>query len=201
MQLYRKWDTVGSLIFLPVNDPNLDELCGLFPVYKDSEFGRLILNPVVCNSRQRKASLYSKLLGQGFLIARIHIDRRAGHHAVTSSADLRECYFRFKVTPGRARRNAIGVILDADQFKDFLAYNASVAGKRVVGCLNAMAQGDSDAVEVAQAAHFGLLRRRCGGCLPSELMAYRAPILRGPSTSSSTLTTTLASRFLIPKTD
>ena len=69
---------------------------------------------------------------------------------------------------------------DLDDFEGFNAYDESLRGRPIIGALFALAQGDCDAVEIAQAAHFGLLRKTCGACRQSELLVYRAPFRELP---------------------
>ena len=45
-------------------------------------------------------------------------------------------------------------------------------------CLNTLAMGDSLAVEVGQAAHYGVLRDPAGALLPKEVLLCRQPVPR-----------------------
>ena len=150
----------------------------MFPVYKDEDFDRLILNPMVVNSRMRSISRHTKCLGQGFLLTRIQF--RENERLVISGDDLREFYYTFKVSSARARRNALAVVYDAEDFREFTCWDPALAGRRVAPALAALAMGDSLAVELAQASHLGLLRKEVGACRASELVVYRAPFPRGP---------------------
>ena len=178
LQLLRKWDAVGALSLLPAASTDADERCGMFPVYKDEDFDRLILNPTVVNPRMRSISRHIKCLGQGFLLTRIQL--RPDERLVISGDDLREFYYTFKVSPARARRNALAVVYDASDFSEFSCWDPALAGRRVVPALAALAMGDSLAVELAQASHLGLLQKEVGACKASELVVYRAPFPRGP---------------------
>ena len=150
----------------------------MFPVYKDEDFDRLILNPTVVNSRMRSISRHTKCLGQGFLLTRIQL--RDDERLVISGDDLREFYYTFKVSSARARRNALAVVYDAEDFREFACWDPALAGRRVVPALSALAMGDSLAVELAQASHLGLLQKEVGACRASVLVVYRAPFPRGP---------------------
>ena len=66
MKLAQLWDQVVALRILrldEIDDPK--ECVGLFCVGKDSPFDRLILNPVVANSRVWGLNHYTKSLGHG----------------------------------------------------------------------------------------------------------------------------------------
>ena len=58
----------------------------MFPVCKDEDFDRLVLNPTVVNSRMRSISRHTKCLGQGFLLTRIQL--RDNERLVISGDDL-----------------------------------------------------------------------------------------------------------------
>ena len=116
--------------------------------------------------------------GQGFLLIRIQL--RDNERLVISGDDLGEFYCTFKVSPARARRNALAVVCDAEDFREFACWDPALAGRRVVPALAALAMGGSLAVELAQASHLGLLQKEVGACGASELVVYRAPFPRGP---------------------
>ena len=68
LKLLQKWDAVGALsLFLEIST-DASERCGMFPVYKDEDFDRFILNPTEVNSRMRSISRHTEFLGQGFLL-------------------------------------------------------------------------------------------------------------------------------------
>ena len=105
-EICRMWDRVGSLRLFPLDSRfRLDELCGLFRVYKDEHIDRLILNPSTRNSRVVTPTRYTKCLGQGWQMCRLYIP--PGCHLEISSDDLREYYTCFKVNRLRAQRNRL----------------------------------------------------------------------------------------------
>ena len=178
LKLLQKWDAVGALFLLPEESTDASERCGMFPVCKDEDFDRLILNPTVVNSRMRSISRHTTCLRQGFLLIRIQL--RDNERLVISGDDLREFYYTFKVSSVRTRRNTLAVVYDAGDFREFTCWDPALAGRRVVPALAALAMGDSLAVELAQASHLGLLQKEVGACRASELVVYRAPFPRGP---------------------
>ena len=73
MKLLQKWDAVNALSLLPAESTHASESCRMFPVYKDEDFDRLILNPTMVYSCMRGISRHTKCLGQGFLFTRIQL--------------------------------------------------------------------------------------------------------------------------------
>ena len=98
----RKWDSVGALLLLDVDallasgELLIEELCGMFPIYKDHLYDRLILNPTVRNGRTDSVHCFVRTLGQGFMFCRMHLppDMRA----IFSSSDLSELYSTIRVS-------------------------------------------------------------------------------------------------------
>ena len=96
-----------------------------------------------------------------------------------SSDDLRDCYHTFVVGEARWRRNALNFELAAGACRRWSCFTADLlhAGP-LLPCLRTMAMGDHLAVEFAQAAHHGVLRRLCGAMRSAEL---ENGIMSGPS--------------------
>ena len=120
----------------------------------------------------------------------LHIPR--GYFLEGSVDDPVEFYSVFKFTEARARRNAIRLILPGSAFRGFAVWTPKLDKLRVVAAFNAMTQGDSESVEIAQGAHFGIMQRVCGCCLPSELCGYREPFPRALFGKCLASTTSLA---------
>ena len=100
-----------------------------------------------------------------------------GEWLAVSCDDLREFYYTFKVPPAWARRNALRVRIPGDRFKAFSAWRPELEGVDVAPCLNALAMGDNMAVEIANAAHEGVLRS-FGALRPHEQVVHRS-LFRG----------------------
>ena len=178
MHLLRKWDAVGALRLVPADRvPRISRL-GLFTVYKDSSYDRLILNPTVRNERSRTLRSATSRLPQGYLLTAVHL--RPREHLRMCSDDLREFYYTFLVSPARSDFNALGVEYAASDFVGFRAWSAELAGLTVLPCLASLAMGDALAPEVAQAAHAGLLARMCGAMRPENVVANGLPFPRSP---------------------
>eukprot|EP00971_Amphidinium_carterae_P284310 5644825-Amphidinium_carterae.1 len=93
VKFLQKWDLVGSLYLVPAKwvEPKLR--LGLFTVYKDSEFDRLILNPSVRNACSRNVSGVIRDLPAGYMLAQMHL--RSDQELRLCSDDLREFYYSF----------------------------------------------------------------------------------------------------------
>ena len=143
---------------------------------KDEDFDRFILNRTVVNSRMRSISRHMYEMLRAGLLNSV----RENERLVVPRDDLREVYYTFKVSPARARRDALAVVYDAEDFREFACWDPALAGRRVVPALAALAMGGSLAVELAQASHLGLLQKEVGACRASELVVYRAPFPPGP---------------------
>ena len=169
--------TLWALRLFPVDELDWDEACGLFRVYKDDSNDRLILNPTLVNSRMDSIPDSTRRLGQGFSFTRISI--APGEWAEISSDDLRGMYYTFRVSPDRARRNALRVAYPVATFHGWSARGPRLECLRVAPALNALAMGDNLAVEIANAAHEGLLLS-IGALHPSEQLVHRRPCPRGP---------------------
>ena len=86
MKLFTKWGVVGALELFDARDITWSEAVGWFPVFKDQDRDRLILNPTVVNSRCRSFSDQTRKLGQGFLMTRIIL--QPGQWAELSADDM-----------------------------------------------------------------------------------------------------------------
>ena len=178
LALARALDAHGALkIFGSAELADLDpsEEVGLFGVPKDSEWDRLIINPVVVNSRMYSLSEASKRLSPGWLLGSLTLrsDQALRFHA----ADLSDFYHSFKVSHARALRNRLRARFSSVELRDLSAYSPDLEEPLGIG-LNTLAMGDSLAVEVAQASHEGLLRQKCGSMLEGEVLRYRSPVPR-----------------------
>ena len=177
LALASKWDTHGALAIFPATDVRPGEQVGLFCIPKDSEWDRLILNPVVVNSRTASYSRFTCLLAPGQLLTLLHLPSDA--HVLRNADDLSEMYYTFVVSDARARRNCLNLRFSAAELSGFRAFRGcSSADSYVIG-LRALAMGDSLAVEFAQASHWMLLATRAQSMRPDQVLCYRHPFPRG----------------------
>ena len=106
--------------------------------------------------------------------------------ALVSMDDVVDYYYNFLVSEDRSLSNAMIGEYPLSQFVGTHAhavlterYGPLPASTAVVGCLHTMAQGDHQAVEVGQEAHFNIAWE-AGGLTAANVMIYRAPPPRGP---------------------
>ena len=95
-----------------------------------------------------------------------------------SADDLAEMYYTFKIPPCRAKRNSVGLLFDARELEGLSCYNPRLHFGKCVVALNALAMGDSWAVEFAQQSHHNVLRFLAGCMLEHQRVAYRKPFPR-----------------------
>ena len=150
----------------------------MFAVSKDENYDRLILNPTVLNSRMKSTNKFTKTSTPGHMISMIRL--LPHEDLVISSDDLSEFYYTFQVSSRRAGRNAIGKRFRGHELRHLQCYSDDLKDQWVYICLGTLAMGDNLAVEIAQQAHFNVVRVHAGAMLDSETMIHRRPIPRGP---------------------
>ena len=174
LKLAQKWDDLGSLVITPVSELDWDEAVGLFSVGKSATHDRLIVNPVVSNSRSFTISRFSKSLAPGSLLTLLHLQPDLGFRFCAD--DLSDYYYSFQVSRSRAKKNSIRCKFEPAE----LLHLRAAQGLDMVGpqalSLNTMAMGDSLAVEVGQAAHYRVLREHASALLPSQTLLYRQAV-------------------------
>lgn len=175
LKLVKIWDVHGSLALIPCEQVPQEETVGIFAVPKDHQYDRLIINPTVINSRMMGYSHFTKKLAPGALIALLSLE----HHQVLryNADDLSDFYYTFKVSPARAKRNAIGVPLFASDIKDLSRVPSGELGP-FYPALATLAMGDNHAVEIAQCSHHSLLQIEAGCMNDCETLEYRKPVPR-----------------------
>ena len=143
---------------------------------KDSEFDRLIINPTGVNSRMLPYSNYTRRLAPGCLLALLSL--RSDESFRFCADDLSDFYYTFQVPLSRARRNAVGVVLQTHEVCGLRAYSPALEGVPVFACLATLAMGDGHAVEIAQGSHHALLQLEAGSMRDHEVLEYRKPVPR-----------------------
>ncbi|CAE7560174.1 SUF4 [Symbiodinium sp. CCMP2592] len=177
LELYRKWDAVESLYLLRASESEVKFRCGFFAVYKNDKFDRQILNPIPENGRSFSVSDATLSLAHASLLCQLYLP--AGKSLVINSDDLEDFYHGFQVDDRHAARNHIHGVFYGRDFQGWQAYREELHDVQVVGCFKTLAMGTNFAVETAQHAHSVLLRR-AGGLHPSEQVAYRQALPKGP---------------------
>ena len=176
LKLATKWDSKQACKIFRVDEINFDEAVGLFAVPKDNAFDRLILNPQTVNSRMQSFSHFTKQLAPGSMFSLLWL--QDDQMLRISADDLAEMYYTFKIPAGRAKRNSIGLLFNAHELKDLSCFDPQVHVGKCVVALNALAMGDSWAVEFAQQSHHNVLRFLAGCMLEHQRVAYRKPFPR-----------------------
>ena len=172
LKLAHVWDRMGALhIFREdeISDPK--ECVGLFTVPKDESFDRLILNPVVINSRMQTLNTFTSFLSHGSQLCLLHLE--PNELARCSADDPCEFYYTMKLSVSCCKRNAIGLAFQSEELTSLRAYSPSRHWGRCFLALASLAMGDSLAVELAQQSHFQVLRTLGGGMLPTEAVSFR----------------------------
>ena len=176
LKLATKWDSKQACKIFRVDEINFEESVGMFAVPKDENFDRLILNPQTVNSRMQKFAHYTKQLAPGSMFSLLWL--QGGQMLRISADDLAEMYYTFKIPACRAKRNSIGLLFEAHELRHLSCYDPHVHVGKCVVALNALAMGDSWAVEFAQQSHHNVLRFLAGCMLEHQRVAYRKPFPR-----------------------
>lgn len=176
LELAAKWDSKGACKIFRIDQVDFSECVGMFAVPKDSTHDRLILNPQKANSRMSSFSHYTKELAPGSMFSLLRLPE--GKQLRLSADDLAEMYYTFKIPPARAKRNSIGRKFQAEELSHLNCFDASQHYGTCVIALNALAMGDSWAVEFAQQSHCNVLRILAGCMLDRERVCYRRPFPR-----------------------
>ena len=144
---------------------------------KDPDFDRLIINPKVINSRMHSISDFTRSLAPGAMLGLLHLNPDDIYRF--SADDLTDFYYTFKVTGARAFRNAIRCVFSREEVEHLSCFDRSVSHSHYLIALKTLAMGDSLAVEIAQQAHYNVLKRLCGAMRAGEVLKYRHPCPRG----------------------
>ena len=176
LKLATKWDSKQACKIFRVDEINFDESVGMFAVPKDESFDRLILNPQTVNSRMQSFSHFTKQLAPGSMFSLLWLQEN--QMLRISADDLAEMYYTFKIPASRAKRNSVGLLFDAHELRNLSCFNSRHHFGKCVVALNALAMGDSWAVEFAQQSHHNVLQFLAGCMLEHQRVAYRKPFPR-----------------------
>ncbi len=177
LKLAQKWDAKGACRIFNSSQVRHDEAVGIFAVAKDQDYDRLILNPVVVNSRMKAYSNYTKQLAPGCMIGLVQL--QSNEVLRISADDLAEMYYTFKVPDQRAIRNCLRVKFKASELSHLSCFDPAKHYGDCYISLGALAMGDSLAVEIAQQAHHQVLFQLGGSMRSQERVAYRLCFPRG----------------------
>ena len=178
LALFEFLDRHHRLHLAPASQIRKDRTCGAFALLKDAEKDRLIIDARAANELEETHRTFCQTLGA--VSALLQIELPEGKNLLLSGTDLRDYYYCFKVSKQRARRNAFRFPLTRAQAAAFRCFAEVDNGEQHwYPCLNTMAMGDNNAVELGQGAHV-LLGLRAGIFSPEELLTIHSRAPRGP---------------------
>ena len=174
-------DQHGRLALAPEAEVRKSHLCGAFSLVKDESADRLILDARPANDLEKTLSEWVKTLGS--IQALLQLELKDGHHLRFSGTDLKDYYYCFRVSPKRARRNALKFPLSLAQAQRFQCFNQikdklDSQTRVFFPCLSTMAMGDNNAVELGQRSHIEI-GIASGVFHPSELLSIHGRAPRG----------------------
>ena len=179
LKLYRALADTGRL--QPARFPKGREHfgAGLFVVGKDQDRDRLILDARPANGLELGASVWTKSLASAVAVSNLVLEQ--DRCLLFSGADLRECFYQFRVGEDRLRRNMIADKLTLQQatfvFRRDMSQHLEPDGFLRVAFAS-LAMGDCGACEYTQCAHLGVCVKG-GVLLPGELLVHGAAPPRG----------------------
>lgn len=158
LKLYRKLDSSERLALVPVSEANVDRLCGMFAVAKDSEFDRLVIDARPANAYEHPIAVWTYTMASASLLCNMQLSER--DVLAVYSDDLTDYYYEFVVSDLRAKRNVLRGVWPVEAFAGFRALEGVPEGTtHVYASIATMAMGDSLAVELGQNAHLALALR------------------------------------------
>ena len=170
-------DRGGRLRLAPKEKIRSSHLCGCFALVKDSEKDRMILDARPPNELETPLQSWCKTLGSLQSLSQLELE--ADCDMYFSGTDLRDYYYSFKISKLRSLRNCFNLPLTVDQARKFGCFEEHLADHSTIyPCLNTLAMGDNQAVELGQKAHvrLGLTSRAFS---PYELLTVHGRPPRG----------------------
>lgn len=178
MRLFRKLDSCGRLGIVGEDEVIPGYQAGLFSVSKDLEHDRLIFDSRPFNLLEIGMGRWVR--ARASICPLLDLQLEEGEVCRVSGTDLRDFYYGFKISHERMIRNSLVGPLPPSLFKDFRCFRSELAHrKRCFLCLNTLAMGDAQAVELAQTAHLGILVQ-AGLVDESSLITMDSAVPRDP---------------------
>ena len=175
--LLHNLDRGGRLRLAPKEKIRSSHLCGCFSLVKDSEKDRMILDARPPNELETPLQSWCKTLGSLQSLSQLELEE--GFNMYFSGTDLRDYYYSFRVSKLRSFRNCFNLPLTVDQAREFDCFTEDLHSRQIIfPCLNTLAMGDNQAVELGQKAHvrLGVLARAFS---PFELLSIHGRPPRG----------------------
>ena len=178
VKLLERFDATDRLLLMPEGSaglPRQSERVGLFTVFKDANFDRLIVDARPSNVGDQLLSKWvNHLTGQGVLCDLV---LQPNSILYGYSSDIVDFYNRFQVTEARALRNVLCKTLCASKVAHLKSCPPCPADTRLCVGLRLLAMGDCQAVEIAQASHT-TLAGASGAIRDAELISRARPFPR-----------------------
>ena len=182
---HRSWkllqflDEHRRLKLAPESKIRRSHLCGAFSLLKDQLQDRLILDARPPNSLEPTYAEWTKTLGAASTLLQVELE--ADHNLYLSGTDLRDYYYAFRVSSKRSYRNALCLPISPAQASalGLQCFNSDMwKHKLLYPCLDTLAMGDNNAVELGQMSHVLLgLISQCFS--PHELVTVHGRAPRG----------------------
>ena len=154
-ELLRFLDRHHRLALAPAEKINTKLCCGAFSLIKDSKKDRLIVDARPPNLVEPTLTSWCKTLGA--VSAVLQIELRPNHQLYMSGTDLRDYYYCFSVSDKRCMRNSLQMPISESFAKELQCYDPKAHGTApLFPCLQTLAMGDNNAVELGQMAHVNL---------------------------------------------
>ena len=155
IRLFELLDSTDRLSFHAASDVTPYYGSGLFAVTKNLEKDRMILDSRGANLLESPPCRWIKSLASAELLT--HYLLKPDEELLCSGNDLRDFYYFFKTTEARSRRNVLVGGLHPKSVGHLRALRPKhLDNTEIFGCLNTLAMGDCQAVELAQSCHLGL---------------------------------------------
>ncbi|CAE7353024.1 unnamed protein product, partial [Symbiodinium microadriaticum] len=199
LRVFSLWDSLGLLSLTPA-PAHPKSLCRIFGAFKTPSADRMIGDRRGPNALEGRLCGVSSDLPQGFLLAGLSVPQ--GFALCGASTDRSDYYHQIWTTPQRTASNAVGPPLRLSELRatrahdEFIARAVAGLGSArngllgrdrkaafeflgpdpiVCGAFRAILQGDHSGVEIATAAHEGLLEGRGLLAEDKRIVASRPP--------------------------
>ena len=156
MRLFRKLDSCGRLGMVSEEEVVPGYQAGLFCVPKDLEHDRLIFDSRPFN--QLETGLGRWVRAMASISPLLDLQLSEDEVCCVSGTDLRDFYYSFQISHERMIRNSLVGPMPPQLFRDFRCFRKDLEDRKLCYlCLRTLAMGDTQAVELAQTAHLGML--------------------------------------------
>ncbi|CAE7704626.1 PUX7 [Symbiodinium sp. CCMP2592] len=156
IKLYELLDSSGRIQLFRPEQVRAKYTSGVFAVLKSLSLDRLILDSRPHNLLESPPGKFIRTLGAADTVCRLHLE--PGEWLYTSTNDIRDFYHLFRVGTQRSCRNALVGTVTPGEVKHFKSFRDSFRSEaKLYAGLSCLAMGDTQAVEIAQTCHVGLL--------------------------------------------